>query len=122
MTPAKVLIVDDNRDLAENLAEILTDEGYACAVAFDGPAALDELARSRFELVITDLRMTPTDGLAVVDAARVASPDAVVVLMTAFAGEIQLDAARAAGVTEVVAKPVDTAGLVEFIRGRIPCR
>ncbi len=120
MNAAKVLIVDDNRDLAENLGEVLTDEGYECAVAFDAISAIDRILAKQFDVVITDLRMTPRDGLAVVGAARQKSAETLVVLMTAFAGEVQLDAARAAGVSEVVAKPIDTPRFLEFVRAHTP--
>jgi CheY-like chemotaxis protein len=113
MNAAKVLIVDDNRDLAENLGEVLTDEGYECAVAYDAGSAIDRILAKQFDVVITDLRMTPRDGLAVVGAARQKSADT-------LAGEVQLDAARAAGVSEVVAKPIDTPRFLEFVRSRTP--
>jgi CheY-like chemotaxis protein len=114
-----VLIVDDNRDLAENLGEVLSDEGYECAVAYDAASAIDRIRAKRYDLVVTDLRMTPQDGLAVVGAARARSADTLVVLMTAFAADVQLDAARAAGVSEVVAKPIDTVRFVEFVRTHV---
>lgn len=111
-----VLIVDDNRDLAENLVEVLEDEGFACAIAHGGDEAIAEIERAEFDLVITDFRMAPVDGLAVVGAVRRKSLQTPVVMMTAFAVELQLDAARIAGVTEIVAKPVDTGRLVAFAR------
>jgi two-component system, response regulator PdtaR len=119
MVPSCVLIVDDNRDLADNLGEVLEDEGYECAIAYDASSAIERIHAQHYDLVVTDLRMTPQDGLAVVHAARQRSPHTIVVLMTAFAGEVQLDAARAAGVAEVVAKPIDTLRFVEFVRARV---
>jgi CheY-like chemotaxis protein len=119
MVPSSVLIVDDNRDLADNLGEVLEDEGYECAVAYDARSAIERIHAQHYDLVVTDLRMTPEDGLTVVQAARQRSCETVVVLMTAFAGEVQLDAALAAGVAEVVAKPIDTLRFVEFVRARV---
>lgn len=119
MAPSSVLIVDDNRDLADNLGEVLQDEGYECAIAYDAKSAIDRIRAHHFDLVVTDLRMSPMDGLSVVHAARLRSQETVVVLMTAFAGDVQLDAAMAAGVADVVAKPIDTLRFVEFVRARV---
>ncbi|MBL8945495.1 MAG: response regulator [Myxococcales bacterium] len=114
-----MLIVDDNRDLADNLGEVLEDEGYDCAIAYDAISAIDRIRARHFDLVVTDLRMSPLDGLTVVHAARLRSQETIVVLMTAFAGDVQLEAAMAAGVAEVVAKPIDTLRFVEFVRDRV---
>ncbi|MFO0631501.1 MAG: response regulator [Nannocystaceae bacterium] len=119
MTPGSVLIVDDNQDLAENLGEALEVEGFECAIAHDGDSAIAKLEDRPFDLVITDLRMTPRDGIAVVQAVRSRSATTPVVLMTAFAGEVQLDQARKAGVTALVAKPVDTSRLVALVREQL---
>lgn len=119
MTPGSVLIVDDNEDLAENLGEALTDEGYDCAIANCGNAAIDRLRDTEFDLVITDLRMSPGDGLAVVEAVRRRSATTPVVVMTAFAGDLHIDTAQRAGATAVVAKPVDTGKLVQLVRGEL---
>lgn len=110
-----VLVVDDNRSLAENLSEILTHEGYACATVNDGDAAIAHLQRERFDLVLTDLQMLPTDGLAVVAAARRMSRDTPIVLMTGFADEDQRRAARDAGATEILDKPFDSQSLVQSV-------
>jgi CheY-like chemotaxis protein len=120
MNARAVLIVDDNLDLAENLGEVLSQEGFRCAIVASGHAAIDRLDDTRFDLVITDLRMADGDGLTVVAAVRSRSPDTPIVLMTAFAGQLQLDMAERAGVSDVVAKPLDMAELIELVRRRIP--
>jgi CheY-like chemotaxis protein len=119
MSPGSVLIVDDNEDLAENLGEVLSDEGYECAIAHCGNAAIARLRESDFDLVITDLRMSPGDGLAVVEAVRQRSATTPIVVMTAFAGELHIDTAQRAGVTTVVAKPVDPGKLIQLVRGQL---
>jgi DNA-binding response OmpR family regulator len=52
-----VLIVDDNQELAENLAELLTDEGYLVVTASSGEEALGLAAGQRFDFVLTDICM-----------------------------------------------------------------
>jgi CheY-like chemotaxis protein len=62
-TPARILVVDDNEALRENLAEALELEGYEVAVASDGRGALARLGEDpRFAAVLLDLMMPGMDG------------------------------------------------------------
>jgi DNA-binding response OmpR family regulator len=58
----RALVIDDERDLAELLAEMLEREGFAVEVAFDGEQALTELGRHSYDLVLSDVRMPDLDG------------------------------------------------------------
>jgi len=58
----RALVIDDERDLAELLAEMLEREGFAVEVAFDGEQALAELGRRSYDLVLSDVRMPDLDG------------------------------------------------------------
>lgn len=63
MSPARILVVDDNDALRENLAEALELEGYEVAVASDGEGALAQLGKNpRFAAVLLDLMMPGMDG------------------------------------------------------------
>jgi DNA-binding response OmpR family regulator len=62
---AKVLIVDDNRDLADTIATMLELSGFEVAVAYDGEAALAEIARSSPDAVVLDLALPVVDGITV---------------------------------------------------------
>jgi two-component system, chemotaxis family, chemotaxis protein CheY len=68
--PARVLVVDDNEALRENLAEALTLEGYDPTVAADGSAALRLLSEAEFDVVLLDLAMPGIDGRAVLGQIR----------------------------------------------------
>jgi two-component system NtrC family sensor kinase len=58
----RVLVVDDEADIASSLADILTLDGLRVDVAESGPAALDCIAGSEYDLILTDLRMPKMDG------------------------------------------------------------
>ena len=60
-----VLIVEDNRALADAVAEVLSSIGYCTLIAHDGEAALSEVERSLPEVVIVDLELPAIDGLEV---------------------------------------------------------
>jgi len=58
----RALVIDDEHELAELLAEMLSREGFAVEVAFDGKQALAELSRRSYDLVLSDVRMPGLDG------------------------------------------------------------
>jgi DNA-binding response OmpR family regulator len=61
----RILVVDDEEDLAEAIARGLRREGYAVDVAFDGSDALDKAALNAYDLICLDLTMAGVDGLEV---------------------------------------------------------
>jgi len=81
----RILVVDDEIKNAELTALELKDAGHDVEWVNGGAAALERLEKARFDAVVTDLRMPPPDGLALLREVRRRWPDALVVLMTAYA-------------------------------------
>ncbi len=67
---ARILIVDDEVDIATTIADYLAAEGHACQIATGGKAALAQLEKSRFDAVISDIRMPDIDGPALYERAQ----------------------------------------------------
>lgn len=113
----RFLIVDDNAALAENLAEIIADSGLGEAVlAGSGRDALGLAAESRFDVLISDVRMPEMDGVELCRRMRGTDPGLPVLLMTAYAGlDSWLDEARREGVLCVLPKPVPLARLLGLL-------
>ncbi|MCB9707100.1 MAG: response regulator [Myxococcales bacterium] len=112
----RVLIVDDNHELTDNLAELLEDEGYEVAIAETGERALEAARERGFDAVLADLRMPGLHGAALVQRLSQLSPRTAYLLMTAYASDALLGEALAAGVEAILAKPLD---LNELLR-RLP--
>ena len=89
----RVLVVDDEIRNAELTALALKDAGHETEFAGGGARALERLERVPFDAVVTDLRMAPPDGLALLEQVRKRWPAVTVVLMTAYAS---LETARKA--------------------------
>jgi DNA-binding NtrC family response regulator len=116
---ARVLVVDDNRDLAENLVEILTDAGFD-ADCFDDPdVALRAVAPGRYQLALIDLRMPGMDGVELHRALRALDPALRAFAMTAFARDERVACALGDGVLGVLSKPMDARTLVQHVRGAV---
>ncbi len=60
---ARILLVEDEPNMARSLAKILTRRGYTVAIATDGQEALDHLAAEHFHVIVTDLNMPVMDGM-----------------------------------------------------------
>lgn len=119
--PATVLVVDDDADTRGNLHDILSDLGYAVESAPDGPTALEIVKARRFDVALLDFKMPGMNGLELYRAIKAERPETVAVIVSAYTDPATRHAALAAGVTEVLSKPIDfpaLLGLVERATGQ----
>lgn len=100
------LLLDDNRAFAENIAEILRDSGDSATVATDGAEALSLARAKRFDALLTDMKMPGMSGAAAVHHIRRVDPGIAALVITAYPGENDLQAARREGLLAVLPKPV----------------
>lgn len=108
----KVLIVDDNRPLAENIAEILEDEGYVVSVA-ETPSDAIELAKTfPFDAALLDVRMPGMDGIDLHHVLFGMRPAARYFLMTAYAKDDRINEGLRGGIRAVLPKPVPIEALL----------
>ena len=63
---AQLLVIDDNATLREGMVVSLTRAGHTVVAAMSGSEGLELASQQRFDLVVTDLKMEPMDGLQVV--------------------------------------------------------
>jgi DNA-binding NtrC family response regulator len=109
-----VLVVDDDPGIRTHLATHLYDLGHDVQVAADALAALEAMERAPFEAVLSDVRMAGMDGVELLREMRRRRPDAVVVLMTAYATVPGAVEAMREGAYDYLVKPfeLDEVGLV----------
>lgn len=117
---ARVLIVDDNREAAETLEELLTLHGHEVATAYDGSSALAQVREFRPEVVLLDIGLPGKDGYQVAAELRgePASESALIVALTGYGSAEDLRRSRAAGFNHHLVKPVDLAELQRLIDSR----
>ncbi len=109
--PFRVLIVDDDADHADALADSLEVEGHRCQQAHSGRDALARLGEETFDAVLTDLVMPDLSGIEVLKEARNVQPDCAVLLVTGHESlETAVDAMRH-GASDYLVKPVQIAEL-----------
>jgi len=112
----RYLVVDDNSSFAENLAEVLSDTGAEVAITASGAQALHAVAASRFDVLITDMRMPVMSGAHLVHEIRRVDPGLPAVIVTAYTAEDDLLAARDEGLLAVFPKPVPLDRLIQVLR------
>lgn len=112
---AKVLLVDDEPAVLKCLSSALARFGYDVTAVHTGRAALEELGRERFDLVITDFRMPDFLGDAVVDAIREHRPDTAILLITGYFDELPQRLRSGPEAVQVLVKPFSLASLRAMI-------
>ena len=113
---ARILIVDDDRDIRELLFRLLERKGYVPSVAHDGPVALEMIELGVPDLVISDVRMPDMDGMELLRRAKKIDPDLPVIIMTAWGAIDGAVEAIRIGAFDYLAKPLDMGLLSEKIR------
>lgn len=112
-----ILIVDDERDIRDLVAGVLSDEGYECRTAGDSNTALEMIDQRRPSLVLLDvwLHGSPMDGLEVLDAIKAREPELPVII---FSGHGNIDTAVSAigrGAMDFIEKPFEAERLLLLV-------
>ncbi|HET6381672.1 MAG TPA: response regulator [candidate division Zixibacteria bacterium] len=118
MSPLRILVVDDNRDSADSLAELLAMEGHETHIARDGHQAVRSAAQLQPDVVVLDIGLPGMSGH---DAARLirSLPGGERVALLALTGLSQAEDRRRsadAGFEEHLVKPVDLGVLAALLR------
>jgi len=112
---AKILIVDDERDLVDAYVRLLERTGYRCIGAFDANEAIQMIDAESPDLVITDLSLPDANGIEIVRRVRAKSPVTTIIVMSGHNTPGLHEAARAAGANLSLLKPVSIAELQRVI-------
>ncbi len=107
MTGGKVLIVDDDREIVEALAELMRRQGLTPVLAKDGDSALECIRREHPDVLLVDFQMPGKNGLEVMQTAKALDEDLPVVLLTGFAEVRGAVEAIRAGAHDYLAKPFE---------------
>ncbi len=103
----RILVVDDEKNIRTALASLLRKEGYDAQAEGNPEAVADLVAAGHFDVIITDLKMAPRTGIELLEEIRRRSPEAEVVIMTAYATVETAVEAIKKGAYDYVTKPID---------------
>lgn len=112
---ARVLVVDDNEALAEDVTEILEEAGHEARCAFSPSAALEEARAFPFDAALLDIRMPEMDGVTLARLLVGSRPEATFMFMTAYSSDKVVQEAMALSSGATLAKPLDLERLTRLM-------
>lgn len=102
---SRILLIEDNRTLAEILSDMLSSFGYVVCPVHDGIAGLTRLEREPFDLVVSDIQMPRLDGMNLVKVLGGLKLELPVILMTGYTGIWEKERALRQGAVDFLPKP-----------------
>ena len=110
-----ILVVDDEPDSRIVTETILRKHGFEVKLALSGEKALKMLEKQKFDIVITDIRLTGMDGFELLQQAKDLYPEIVVAVMTGYRDTYSVREALLKGADEYIGKPFTTQGLLMIV-------
>jgi two-component system response regulator HydG len=110
-----ILIVDDNISLCKTMSFVLRRQGYAVTTAKDGPEAIERVKENSFDMIFMDIKMPLMNGVETYRRIKEIRPEAVVMMMTAYAVEDLVQEALQEGAYGITYKPLDIGRVVAMI-------
>jgi DNA-binding NtrC family response regulator len=120
--PSSVLVVEDDLDLRQTIAESLESNGFAAAQAVDAADARERLKSFAYDGLVVDLKLPDADGLDVLDEALARYPEMRAVVMTGFGGVAEAVTAIKRGAVDFLIKPFQLTQLARVLEASIDQR
>ena len=111
----KILLVDDEKQFVDTLAERLAMRGFSARVAYDGPQALKAVEEPT-DVIVLDLRMPGMDGFEVLRSVKKSNPQVQVIILSGHGGDAEEQTAYRMGAYNFLKKPMDIDELLNSIR------
>lgn len=116
---ARILVVDDDEYILDILRILLENEGYEVVAAQDSQKGLDIVTSSEVDLVISDLRMRPMNGIELLREIRKVKPKLPVIMLTAYGSPETANEASQLGAFAYLTKPFGPDEVLETIQHAI---
>ena len=112
---ARILVVDDEISIVMTLKTLLADEGHKVEGVLSGTEAQELIKETKFDLMISDIRMNPINGMELLKFAHEATPCMTVIMLTAYGQVDPAIAAMELGAFEYIKKPFDIEELLATV-------
>ena len=120
MSKLHILVVDDDRDFAESMAELLRLDGHRVDTVYSGQSAMEKFQQRDYDLTFMDVKLPEKNGVEWFLEMHKLKPAARVFMITGFSVQQLLDKAVANGACGVLHKPLDPKLLLETVSGLEP--
>ncbi len=112
---AHILVVDDSISMCRSMALVLKEHGYAVSTAVDGLEAIDRVKEKPFDITFMDVKMPGMDGVETYKKIKQIRPDAVVIMITAYAVNGLVEEALQEGAYDAIDKPFDVEKVLTMV-------
>ena len=112
---AKILLVDDDPAILMVFQILLSTEGHDVRITESGEEAVEIVAQGNIDLLISDVRMSPTDGFEVLRRVREAQENIPVIMLSAYHTKDSAERASRLGAFGFIEKPPDIKQLIKFV-------
>lgn len=110
-----ILLVDDDEWIRDSLSMYFESEDCRISVHETAENALAELDCRKFDVIITDYKLPGMDGIAFLEKVKKSHPNAVKIMITAYASEIDVRRAKQAGAQDLIPKPFTSKNIEECL-------
>jgi DNA-binding response OmpR family regulator len=119
-----ILVVDDDPGMLEYLSERLAPEGFTVFTAATGQDGINQAISRQPDLILLDLRLPVTDGVAVCEALRAETKTAgiPILVVTGVHSPDQLEESMTSGADDFISKPIDAPDMLVRIHAMLECR
>jgi len=117
----RILLVEDEQPILDVLGKLLRSQGYEATCESDGEKAQQLLKKEQFDLLVSDIRMKPVDGIQILRLAHSERPLMPVILITAYASMATATEALKLGAFDYIQKPIRIEEFLFTIRKALDC-
>jgi DNA-binding response OmpR family regulator len=113
----KILVVEDDKEVAESLARFLASREYESMCAFDSDEALASIKKNKPAIILLDIQLPGSmDGIGVLRETKAMDPNTKVIMMTGYVGEEEEDECKKLGADDYMIKPIDFMKMITLIK------
>lgn len=111
----KVLLIDDEPEILDCLSAALALKGFSSKQFCDPKEAIDTYKREKFDVVITDFKMSEMNGIEVMEAIRAHDPNTRVIIISGYAENYKAEMGESEGIYAVLQKPMELRKLLDTL-------
>lgn len=111
-----ILVVDDNEDMCQIIADVLRAQGYKVEIAYNGESALNERKSKTYDLMLLDYELYDMTGLEVLEKLTGTKPHLSTIMISAYGSESVREKARELGVYDFLDKPFDVKTFLKVVK------
>jgi len=113
---AKMLMVDNDRDMCRVVADVLKEEGINVSIVTNGKRALEKIKAKSYDAMILDYKLFGMSGLVVLEKAREVRPSMTTIMISGYGNEVVRKRARELGAYAFLDKPFDIKNLTRVVK------